>query len=108
VYYSAQKTKELRFTAASLYKDPVSDSIPNDAAHAREWRRRYQAAIIELDPARLLKRIAEARCTILDQIEDSSSKAADSEQLALCNALEMLTTLRTIAEREISEQRTGT
>jgi hypothetical protein len=108
VYSSAQKTKELRFTATSLYKDPVSVSIPTDAAHAQEWRRRYQAAIIELDPAKLLKRITEARSTILDQIEDSSSKAADPEQLARCNALEMLTMLRTIAEREISEQRTGT
>ena len=108
MYSSAQKTKELRFTAASLYKDPVSDIIRNDAAHAREWRRRYQAAIIELDPAKLLKRIAEARSTILDQIEDSFSKAADPEQVALCNALEMLTTLHKIAEREISEQRTGT
>jgi len=98
----------LRFTAASLYKDYVSDILPNDAAHAQEWRRRYQAAIIELDPAKLLKRIAEARRTILDKIEDSFSKPSDPEQVALCNALEMLTTLRTIAEREISEQRTGT
>jgi len=108
VYSSAQKTKELRFTATSLYKDPVSDIVPNDAAHAQEWRRRYQAAIKELDPAKLLKRIAEARRTILDKIEDSFSKPSDPEQVALCNALEMLTTLRTIAEREISEQRTGT
>ena len=108
VYPSAQKTKELRFTPASLYKDPVGDIIRNDAAHAQEWRRRYQAAIKELDPAKLLKRIAEARRTILDQIEDSFSKPSDPEQVALCNALEMLTTLRTIAEREISEQRTGT
>ena len=87
----------------------MSDIVPNHAAHAQEWRRRYQAAIIELDPAKLLKRIAEARGTILGRIEDSSPKeAADPEQVALCNALEMLTTLRTIAEREISEQRTGT
>ena len=86
----------------------MSDIIPNDAAHAQEWRRRYQAAIMELDPAKSLQRIAEARSTIVDQIEDSFSKPSDTEQVALCNALEMLTTLRTIAEREISEQRTGT
>ena len=108
MYSSAQKTKELRFTPPSLYNDSVSDILPNDAAHAQEWRRRCQAALMELDPAKLLKRITEARSTILDQIEDSFSKPSDPEQVALCNALEMLTTLRTIAEREISEQRTGT
>jgi hypothetical protein len=86
----------------------VSDIIHNDAAYAQEWRRRYQAAIMELDPAKSLQRIAEARSTIVDQIEDSFSKPSDPEQVAPCNALEMLTTLRTIAEREISEQRTGT
>ena len=86
----------------------MSDIIPNDAAHSQEWRRRYQAAIIELDPAKSLQRITEARNTIVDQIEGSFSKPSDPEQVALCNALEMLTTLRTIAEREISEQRAGT
>jgi predicted metal-dependent hydrolase len=86
----------------------VSDIIPSDAAHAQEWRRRYQAAIIELDPAKSLQRIADARSTIVDQIEDGFSKPSDPEQVALCNALEMLTILRTIAEREVSEQRTGT
>jgi predicted metal-dependent hydrolase len=109
--YSAlayRKQKSCASLPHRIYKDSVSDIIPNDAAHAQEWRRRYQAAIKELDPAKSLQRIAEARSTIVDQIEDSFSKPSDPEQVALCNALEMLTTLRTIAEREISEQRTGT
>ena len=85
----------------------MSDISRNDAAHPL-WRQLCQAAVLELDPEKLLNRIAQARTAVLGEIEGGSSKAADPEQLALCNALEMLTRLRTIAEREISEQRTGT
>ncbi len=65
-----------------------------------QWKQLCQAALFELDPARLLLRIAEARSAILDQIEDGFSKPSNAKQVALRNALEALKTLRTIAERD--------
>ena len=83
----------------------MSDVISDDSAHAPHWRQRYQAALLELNPAKLLKRIAEAHNAILDQIEDGFSKPSNAEQVALRNALEMLSRLQKIAEREISQQK---
>jgi hypothetical protein len=65
--------------------------------------RLYDAAILELDSARLLQRIAVAQSAILNQIEDGFSKPSDRQQFALHNAFHMLSTLRTIAERDIGE-----
>src|SRR5713101_1156868 len=65
------------------------------------------AATLELDPSKLLQRIDEARRVVLDRIEDGFSKSADREQLALRDVLRTLSDLRTIAEREIVEQRKG-
>jgi hypothetical protein len=74
-------------------------------AHGPHWRQCYQAALLELDPTKLLKRIADARSAILDQIEDGFSKPSNAEQVALRNALEMLGRLRAISEGEIGEQK---
>ena len=74
------------------------DAIPR-------WKQLCEAALFELDPAKLLLRIAEARSAILDQIEDGFSKPSNAEQVALRNALEMLSRLQKIAEREISQQK---
>jgi hypothetical protein len=68
--------------------------------HTPQWKQRYQAAILEPDPAKLLQRIAEARSAVLDRIEDGFSKPSNGEQLAQRDALETLTTLRKIAEKE--------
>ena len=77
--------------------------------HTPQWKQRYQAAILELDSAKLLQRIAEARSAVLDRIEDGFSKPSDGEQLAQRDALETLSTLRKIAERDTGKQRkTGT
>jgi len=83
----------------------MSDFIRNDAAHPL-WRQLCQAAVLELDPKRLLNRIAEARTAVLGEIEGGSSNLA--ERLALSDALDTLTALREIAKRDIGEQRTGT
>ena len=71
--------------------------------HAPQWKQRYRAAILEPDPAKLLQRIAEARSAVLDRIEDGFSKPSDGEQLAQRDALETLSTLRKIAERDTGE-----
>jgi hypothetical protein len=75
--------------------------IINHAPCPPHWKRLYEAAILELDPAKLLQRIAVAQSAVLDQMEDGFSKPSDGQQLALHDAFHMLSTLRTIAERDI-------
>ena len=83
----------------------MGDIISIHAPHAPQWKRLYEAAILELDPAKLLERIAVAQSAVLDQMEDGFSKPSDRQQLALCDALHMLSTLRELAERDISERK---
>ena len=73
--------------------------------NAPQWRELYRAALLELDLTKSPNLIAEARRAILNQIEDSIPKPSNAEQVALGNALEMLSRLRTIVEREIGEQK---
>jgi hypothetical protein len=80
--------KDLTLASQSLYKGYMSDIISNDAAHP-EWRQLCQAALFELNPAKLLERIARARNAILDRIEDGHSKSPNGEE-----------TLRRITERQ--------
>ncbi len=77
--------------------------IRNDAVH--EWLQLCHAAFFELDPVKLLERIAEARSAVLDRIEDRLSEPINGEQYALRNALETLSTLRELAERDIRERK---
>lgn len=81
----------------------MGDIIRNDAAH--EWRQLCKDAFFELDPIKLLERIAVARSAVLDRIEDTLSRPVISEQYALRNALETLTTLRELAERDLGERK---
>ena len=74
----------------------------NNAAHP-EWRQLCQAACFELDAVKLVERVAEARSAILDRVEDNFSKPNNTEQYALRKALETLSTLRELAERNIGE-----
>jgi hypothetical protein len=78
----------------------MSDTFGNDAAHS-EWRQLCQAAFLELDPIKLLERTAAARSAILDRIKENFSEPNNSEQYALREALETLSTLRELAERDI-------
>ena len=78
--------------------------IRTDGSHA-QWREHYQAVLLEIEPRKSLKLIAEAHSAILDQIGDGFSKPSNAEQVSLRNALEMLRRLRTIAEDEISKQK---
>ena len=81
----------------------MGDITSIHAPHAPQWKRLYEAAILELDPAKLLQRIALAQSAVLNQMEDGSSRPSDRQQLALHDALHMLSTLRSIAERDIGE-----
>ena len=68
------------------------------ACRAPRWEQLYEAAIAERDPAKVLQRIGPAERAIVDQMEQGFSKISHGQQLALCDALHMLSTLREIAE----------
>ncbi len=69
------------------------------------WLQLCQAAFFELDPVKLLERIAEARSAVLDGSKTAFPNQSMANKYALRHALEMLSALLTIAEREIGEQR---
>ena len=54
--------------------------ITANHAHAPEWKRLSEAAILEPKPEGLLERIVAARSAIHDRIEDGFSKPSDGEQ----------------------------
>lgn len=54
------------------------------------WIHAFQAAILELDPARLPQKVTEAQHAILDRIEELHGVNADSERYELRTALQML------------------
>jgi len=78
----------------------MTDIVRDDATR---WRQLCQTAYFELEPIRLLQRVVEARGAVLDRIEDSLSKPSSGEQSELRNALETLSILQELAERDISE-----
>jgi hypothetical protein len=83
----------------------MGDITSIHAPHAPLWKRLYEAAILELDPAKLLQRIAVAQSAVINQMEDGLSKPSDRQQLVLHDALHMLRTLRELADRDISERK---
>jgi len=86
----------------------MSAIIANEPAQPR-WRQLCEAAVVELDPEQLLKRIAEARTAVLEEMEGRIVDSSQAKGLALHDALDMLLILHNIATRDIGEQqRTGT
>ena len=65
-----------------------------------DWRQLCRAAMLERDPVRLLERVARARSSILDRIEDGYTKPLNGEHHDLRDALTTLDSLRRIAERQ--------
>jgi hypothetical protein len=65
------------------------------------WKQRYQFALLETDPAKLPRRVADAHTAICDRIRELHSSPACDEHLALKSALRFLR----ILERETLEER---
>ena len=61
----------------------------------REWERLYRAAVLESDPTKLPKRIANARAAILERSRKlaDSPDAGGTERGAIARALHILTLL---------------
>jgi hypothetical protein len=66
------------------------------------WKQLYEIAILEIDSTKLPKRIAEARCAILDRAEDILTNPPSDERHALNDALRTLRLLDEVAARERS------
>ena len=68
-----------------------------------KWKQVYECAILELDPAKLARLIAEARSAILDRAKEVLAQPPDSERHALDHALITLRILEDEAAREKNE-----
>jgi predicted outer membrane protein len=75
-----------------------SDATKNSPA----WKELLEAAFLEFDNAKLLQRIATARSTILQRLEEwrDGQQRDEEEQLALRNALSTLRTLENMSRRD--------
>jgi len=71
------------------------------------WINAFQAAILEVDAARLPERVAQAKHAILDRIEALHGVNADSERHELRVALQNLSELANINGREPRTIRAG-
>lgn len=67
-------------------------------ARALQWKKPYEAAILELDPTKLQLRINEAHQAILNRVEQLLTRPSDREQQALNDALRNLRILRKMSE----------
>ena len=74
--------------------------LPGGNLDITGWRKLYEAAILEIDNTRLPKRIAEARCAILDRAEEILTNPTSDERHALKSALHTLRLLDEVAARE--------
>jgi len=74
--------------------------LPGGNLDITGWKKLYEAAILEIDNTRLPKRIAEARCAILDRAEEILTNPTSDERHALKNALHTLRLLDEVAARE--------
>jgi hypothetical protein len=64
------------------------------------WRTLYEAAVLELNPEKILGRIAEAQGAVMNRMEDLNRSSDGSEGEALINALNVLRDLCKMAEAE--------
>jgi hypothetical protein len=69
-----------------------------------DWKELYRLAATETDPAKLLRRISDARNSVLDRIQETLWKPAHyNERQELSNALNGLRTVQQEYERRIQQ-----
>jgi len=73
-----------------------SSALPDSSA----WRQLYEAAILELDNRKLLKRISEARTAIHIRAEEILTSASLGEHRALEKALHALQIIEEVSARQ--------
>jgi hypothetical protein len=75
-------------------------SSAGQSGTAAGWKALYEAAVLELDPHRLIERIEEAQQAILSYMKTLDNSCYSSEKESLTNALEVLHDLRRIDGEE--------
>lgn len=71
----------------------------NGSRNPSAWKELFEAALLEFDSAKLPQRIATARSTILQRLEEwqDGQEGDEQEQLALRDALSTLRTLENVS-----------
>jgi len=67
-----------------------TDGVPRPP----DWKELYQLAVIELDAAKLLQRISDARNAVLDRLQENLTNAHYTERQELIDALNGLRVLQ--------------
>jgi hypothetical protein len=65
-----------------------------------DWKRLFEAAMLELDLARLPKKIEEAKAVICQHLSALQTQGVSEEQLAMMDALNALNDLARMVERK--------
>jgi len=81
------------------FNDSMSDILSNDAA----WRKLCHAALCERDQQKLVQRITAASSAVIDHIDSGFPNLSSAERRALHDALDMLISLRDMANRDLRE-----
>jgi hypothetical protein len=89
-----------QFNKNLLSGPALSRALPSATPSGPTWQQLYQCATVELDHAKLPKRINDARNAILNRAEEILSFPPGSEHRALNNAFKTLRMLEEVAARE--------
>jgi hypothetical protein len=81
----------------------MSNAEPNKQA---DWKRLFEAAMLDLDLATVPRKIEEARAAISQRASELQRQEICEEQLALMDALNALNDLARMLERERQERGT--
>jgi len=64
----------------------------------QDWRKAFEAALLERDQAVLPRRLRDAKNAVMDRIEDSLDSASPSERKVLLAALNTISELQRLAQ----------
>jgi hypothetical protein len=68
------------------------------ALSLQEWRRAFEAALLERDHTLLPRRLRDAKNAVMDRIEDSLDSSSPSERKVLLAALNTISELQRLAQ----------
>jgi hypothetical protein len=68
------------------------------ALSLQDWKKAFEAALLERDPAVLPRRLRDAKNALMDRIEDSLNSASLSERRVLLAALNTISELQRLAQ----------
>jgi hypothetical protein len=76
----------------------VKKAVPSSWLSLQEWRKAFEAALLEQDPTILPRKLRDAKNAVMDRIEDSLDSASLSERKLLLAALNTISELQRLAQ----------